>query len=65
MNSTMYNNLIARVSSLLEEEDPLVNELIIDTIRQVEGDYLSIETHARKIERMLDRKLKNQEGEEG
>lgn len=53
----MDNVLIARLSSLLEEEDPLVLELIIETVRQVEDNPLSVEAHAKKIERILDRKL--------
>ncbi|WP_043932434.1 hypothetical protein [Bacillus sp. EB01] len=53
----MDNVLIARLSSLLEEEDPLVLELIIDTVKQVEESQLSVEAHAKKLERVLDRKL--------
>ncbi|GGH73277.1 hypothetical protein JOD43_000035 [Pullulanibacillus pueri] len=57
------NALIARLSSLLEEEDPHVHDLILDTIRQVEKHPLSVEAHAKKIERMLDRKLIQWEGD--
>lgn len=57
------NVLIAKLSSLLEEEDPLVGELILDTINEVESRSLSVEAHAKKIERMLDHKLRTIEGE--
>lgn len=54
----MNSVLIARLSSLLEEEDPLVLELIIETVKQVEeNEQLSVISHAKKLERVLDRKL--------
>jgi hypothetical protein len=53
----MDSVLLARLSSLLEEEDPLVLELILETVKQVEENQLSVEAHAKKIERILDRKL--------
>ncbi|KOY82170.1 hypothetical protein I6G82_00815 [Lysinibacillus macroides] len=52
------NLLIAKLSSLLEEEDPLVNDLILETVKQVDKKKtLSVEAHAKKIERVLDNKL--------
>lgn len=58
------NTLIAKLSSLLEEEDPQVHDLILETVRQVEkNQQLSVDAHAKKIERMLDRKLILMEGE--
>lgn len=58
------NTLIAKLSSLLEEEDPQVHDLILETVSQVEkNQQLSVEAHAKKIERMLDRKLMLMEGE--
>jgi hypothetical protein len=59
----MNSNLIARVSSLLEEEDPIIYELIMETIAQVSVSPISPEGHSKKIERLLDRKLKNRGGE--
>lgn len=52
------NILIAKLSSLLEEGDPRVHELILETVTQVEKNQnLSVEAHAKKIERLLDRNL--------
>lgn len=51
------NFLVAKLASLLEEEDPLVNELIIETVQEVESKNLSVEAHAKRVERMLDRKI--------
>lgn len=58
------NTLIAKLSSLLEDEDPQVHHLILETVSQVEkNQHLSVEAHAKKIERFLDRKLMLMEGE--
>ncbi len=58
------NTLIAKLSSLLEEEDPQVHDLILETVSQVEkNQQLSVEAHSKKIERMLDRKLLSMEDE--
>ena len=53
------NILVAKLSSLLEDEDPLVNELILETLQEVEMRQISVEAHVKKAERMLDRKLAN------
>lgn len=55
------NILIARLSSLLEEEDPFVKELILHTVEEVETKNLSVDAHARQIGRMLDFKLQQME----
>ncbi|WP_337018298.1 hypothetical protein [Oceanobacillus massiliensis] len=51
------NYLVARLASLLEEEDPLVNDLIIKIVREIGNKNLSVEAHAKRIERLLDRRL--------
>lgn len=58
------NILIAKLSSLLEKENPLVSELILETVIDVEAKSLSIETHAKSVERKLDLRLSQIEGEE-
>ncbi|RLQ93626.1 hypothetical protein [Falsibacillus albus] len=60
----MSIKLIARVSSLLEEEDPIVHELIMETILQVSASPISPEAHSKKIDRLLERKLKSRGGNE-
>ena len=54
MTDTM---LTAKLASLLEEEDPLIAELILETVHEVEEKPISVEAHAKNIERKLDRKL--------
>lgn len=51
------NILIAKLSSLLENETPLVGELILETVTDVDSRSLSVEAHGKRIERFLDRKL--------
>ena len=58
------NILIAKLSSLLEKEDPLVSELILETVNDVESRTLSTEAHAKRMERLLDQRLSRIEGEE-
>lgn len=53
--------LIARLSSLLEEKDPFVKELILHTVEEIETKNLSVDAHTRQIERMLDLKLQQME----
>lgn len=57
------NILIAKLSSLLERENLLVSELILQTVIDVESRTLSIETHAKSVERQLDLRLSQLEGE--
>lgn len=58
------NILIAKLSSLLENEKPLVGELILETVNDVEARNLSTEAHGKRIERFLDQKLNELGGEE-
>ena len=58
------NILIAKLSSLLEKENPLVSELILETVMDVEARSLSIEAHVKSVERQLDFRLSRIEGEE-
>jgi len=54
MKDTM---LTAKLASLLEHEDPLITELILETVTDVEQKQISVEAHAKNIERMLDYQL--------
>lgn len=54
MSDTM---LIAKLASLLEEEDPFISEIILETVKDVEEHDISVEAHARKLERRLDYEL--------
>lgn len=54
MTDTM---LTAKLASLLEDKDPLITELILETVQEVEQKSISVEAHAKNIERTLDRKL--------
>ncbi|MBU5465813.1 hypothetical protein KQI49_03095 [Virgibacillus sp. MSJ-26] len=55
--------LTAKISILLEDEDPLVSDLILETIKQVETKPISIEAHAKNMQRYLDMKVE-QKGDE-
>lgn len=49
--------LMAKVSSLLEKEDPFISDLILKTIKEVEEKPISVEAHVKNMERYLDRKM--------
>lgn len=57
------SNLTAKLASLLEDENPLVSYLILETINEVETKSISVEAHSRNIERKLDLKLQQMGGE--
>lgn len=54
--------LIAKISSLLENKDPLLSELILHTIKEVESKPISVQAHTKNIERYLERMLIRGEG---
>lgn len=56
-------NLTAKLASLLEDENPLVSYLILETVNEVETKSISVEAHSRNIERKLDLKLQQMGGE--
>ncbi|GAE91080.1 hypothetical protein JCM21714_16 [Gracilibacillus boraciitolerans JCM 21714] len=58
------NMLLAKLSSLLEDENPFVSELILETVKEVELRAISVDAHAKKIERILDMKLQRVGGDE-
>ncbi len=51
--------LVAKLSVLLEDEEPLVSEMILETVQEVESKSLSVEAHIKKTERSLDQKLRH------
>lgn len=57
------SNLTAKLASLLEDENPLVSYLILETVNEVETKSISVEAHSRNIERKLDLKLQQMGGE--
>lgn len=61
MSDTM---LIAKLSSLLDSEDPFISEIILETVKDVEQNDISVEAHSKKLERMLDYKLQQIGGED-
>lgn len=54
--------LAAKLASLLESEDPLISELILETVSEVEKKAISVEALAKNIERLLDFKLQKMGG---
>ncbi|PBB06946.1 hypothetical protein [Salimicrobium humidisoli] len=59
----MNNRLVAHISSLLEEEDADVKELIVHTITQVEEKNISAMAHAKKVSRFIDKNLSEGSGD--
>lgn len=59
------NILITKISKLLVNEEDLVQELILEAVNGVATSNLSIDAHSKKLERYIDRKLKEVEEEEG
>lgn len=55
--------LIAKLASILENENPLVSYLILETVSEVEEKAISVEAHSRNIERKLDLKLQQMGGD--
>jgi len=48
----------AKISALLEDEDPLIRNLIFETIKEIDEKPISVQAHVQNMKRYLDTKMK-------